>query len=226
MLNALLQNELLEVEEVQNEEFKVESIDQANWCFRKIRALQEKVTDNKRLAADERTRIDMWEKKETEAAENSISYFESVLTEYFIKLRQADPKAKVSTPYGKISSRKQQPKWDYSNENKIVNFLKENELKDLVRTKEEAKKDEVKKTVEVQKNIVANKDTGEVLNNIGVKNVVSEDGSNSHREIIDLETGELLNDVDYFEIAAVYNGKVIPGINISEQLDKITIKVE
>lgn len=147
MMNTLLKNEIDEMDEVMQEEvtgFKVDGLDSANWCFRKIRALQEQINSNKSLAADERARIDAWEKKENEAAENSIAYFEAVLTEYYKNLRAEDPKAKVSTPYGKISSRKSK-KWSY-NDKEVIEWAKDSGYKELVRIKEELDKSTLKKT--------------------------------------------------------------------------------
>ena len=91
MMNALLKNEIKEMNEVIQEQvttFKVDSLESANWCFRNIRALKEQIETNKALADAERFRIDSWEKKENEGALSTIEYFEKLLTTYFSQERE------------------------------------------------------------------------------------------------------------------------------------------
>jgi hypothetical protein len=67
-----------------------------------------------------------------------------------MKQRKIDPDFKsVSTPFGKVGFRKQQPKWNYDDQ-KLVAFLNENELYDFVRVKEEPMKAEIKKHFKVE----------------------------------------------------------------------------
>lgn len=163
MLNALLQEEILEVQEEQREGFKVNDIDSANWCFRKIRALQEKKNETNKLADEEAARIENWRKKENESAEISIAYFEFLLADYFRELRAKDPKAKVSTPYGKVTSRKSK-KWNYISEEETMNYLASNGYEDLIRVKKEIDKTNLKKTFKDG----LNTETGEVLPGVEV----------------------------------------------------------
>ena len=126
-MNNLVESEINEMNEILQEEvtgYKVENLDNANWCFRKIAALNTKINENMMLADKERLRIDTWETKENEAAEKAIKFFHGVLTEYFLKLKQADPKARISTPYGKVSTRKA-TKWTYSDELALLKYIKE-----------------------------------------------------------------------------------------------------
>ncbi|KEI16958.1 hypothetical protein Z959_08165 [Clostridium novyi B str. ATCC 27606] len=161
MMNALLKNEIKEMNEVMEEHvttFKVDSLESANWCFRNIRALKEQIETNKALADAERFRIDSWEKKENESALNSISYFESLVTEYFKEEKIKDKKFKLSTPYGKVSSRKIE-KYNWDDKEALLNYLKENKQDKLIRVTEEINKTEFKK---VYKHGI-NKETGEIL---------------------------------------------------------------
>ncbi|MEY8001556.1 host-nuclease inhibitor Gam family protein [Clostridium sp. Mt-5] len=143
MENRLINAELQEIEGQEQQGFTVNDLNQANWCFRKIRALKEKINNTKVLADKERERINDWETSETKSAKDSIAYFESLLSDYYIRLKQKDPKAKVSTPYGKISSRKS-AKWNYNNEDELLSYLKENDAA-LVKIKENIDKAELKK---------------------------------------------------------------------------------
>ncbi|BDR66694.1 phage protein [Clostridium tetani] len=162
MLNSLLQEELKEIEEVQG--FKITNIDEANWAFRKIRALQEEVKETNLLADKEKERIENWREKEIKTSMDNIEYFQGILTEYYMKLRSENPKAKLNTPYGKVTSRKSK-KWNYQNEEEILKYLKENEYSDLIKVKEDINKAELKKMFKDG----VNKETGEVLPGLEIK---------------------------------------------------------
>lgn len=162
MLNSLLQEELKEIEELEG--FKITNIDEANWAFRKIRALQEEVKETNLLADKEKERIENWREKEIKTSIDNIEYFEGILTEYYMKLRSENPKAKLNTPYGKVTSRKSK-KWNYQNEEEILKYLKENEYSDLIKVKEDINKAELKKMFKDG----VNKETGEVLPGLEIK---------------------------------------------------------
>ena len=179
-MNELILEELREAEKLQfdifmgetteeeaKKRFRIESTEQANWAFRKLRAINVKSNEIKELAAAERQRIDEWEKKELSVLENSTEFFEGLLAEYFIKQRELDPKFKLSTPYGRVSSRKQQPKWNYEDE-KVLNWLKENDT-ELIRIKEEINKVELKKKYQIVGNEVVTED-GEIVEGITIEN--------------------------------------------------------
>lgn len=159
MLNPLVESEINEIDEVIEESsgYKVTDLDSANWCFRKIAALNEKIKENQDLAAKEKLRIETWEQRENESAKQSIEYFEGLLKEYYMRLKEENPKAKLTTPYGKVSSRKS-TKWNYTNEESLFQYLKENNA-DLIRVKEEINKTELKKAYKEG----VNTKTGELL---------------------------------------------------------------
>jgi len=144
-MDALLQKELDELEEEQQEErqgFKIDNLEGANWCFRKLKALKDKAEENKLLAAAEKQRIELWLAAENKKLEADEAFFKSVIMKYFSAEREKDPKFKLSTPYGKISSRKTDD-WQYD-EAIAITSLKEMGLKDLIRTKEELDKTSLK----------------------------------------------------------------------------------
>ncbi|MBB6215627.1 phage host-nuclease inhibitor protein Gam [Anaerosolibacter carboniphilus] len=150
MLNQL---DLLEIEEVQQSgvqenRFIINDIEGVNWAFRKIKAYHNQKAEIEALAKAEIERIQTWLVNEAKQIDESIAFFEGKLTEYAVVQREADPKFKCSTPYGKIGFRKQQPKWEYDEE-KAIHSLKEAGLKELIRVKEEPKKDEIKKLFRV-----------------------------------------------------------------------------
>lgn len=153
MENTLVQQDLTEV----REGFKIENLEGATWAFRKLRAIQNKEADIKAIAEEEIARVNNWKETELKQYEADKQYFEFLLSEYYKNEKAKDKKFKLSTPYGKVTSRKT-AKWNYENEEALTKYLKDNRP-ELVRVKEEVNKTELKK---VFKDGI-DKETGEVL---------------------------------------------------------------
>jgi len=172
MLNEL---ELLEIREAENfmhqeideERFKITNLEQANWAFRKIAAFKKKQKENENLAKAEIERITNWLKNENEKIQRSIEFFEMLIAEYLTTERQKDPKFKLSTPYGKATFRKQQPKWNYD-DIALLNWLKQNNMQEYIRIKEEVNKAELKKVLKVEGNKAITED-GVVVEGITIE---------------------------------------------------------
>ncbi|GHU59804.1 hypothetical protein AGMMS49975_27820 [Clostridia bacterium] len=114
-MNALLEYELEEIEDDEQErdtKFRVTDLNSANWVFRKLNVIQRKVEENKRLAAEEKQRIDDWLNKQNRKAESDIAYFNMLILDYFGEQYAQDPKFRLSTPYGKVSVTRR-PDWNY-----------------------------------------------------------------------------------------------------------------
>ena len=154
MENALLDQDL---QEEKQEGFKIENLEGATWAFRKLRAIASKKTEIEVVAAEEISRIEAWKKSESEKYKNDTEYFESLISAYFTEERAKDKKFKISTPYGKVSTRKDK-KWIYEDEEALKKYIKENGIK-AIRTKEEIDKASLK---ELYKDGV-DQETGEML---------------------------------------------------------------
>lgn len=169
-MDALRKDEIIEIENMESEErqsFKVHDIDSANWCFRKLSALAKSKTDFEVLAEHEHKRIDAWLKRECESIKNTTEFFEKCIEDYLVEQKALDPKFKISTPYGKASTRKQQPKFTYDDE-KVLSSLKQLGLYEYVRTKEEVNKAELKKNINIIGNVATNAH-GEVIEGITIE---------------------------------------------------------
>jgi hypothetical protein len=171
-MDVLFEMELQEIDEIMEEDtqekerFRIENLEAANWAFRKLAAIERKRKEIQELANKEIERIKAWQEREERGLDNSKEFFEGLLTEYFAREREKDPKFKISTPYGKVSARKQQPKWHYDEE-KLIEWLKENN-KDLLRVKYEPDKNEIKRVYKVVgTNVVT--DDGEIVEGITVE---------------------------------------------------------
>ena len=94
------------------------------------------------------------------------------MQEYFTNERDKNPKFKFSSPNGKLSSRKQQPKWIYE-ENKLVDALKDTEFVTSVpKLEKKLFKDAAKKGLDGLSIIgskVVNTNTGEVINGVQIQ---------------------------------------------------------
>lgn len=115
-------DQLEESGEETTETFVVDDLEKANWAFRKLRAYQRRINEKKKLAEEEISRVEAWLKSEIESDKGSVEYFENLLIRYYQNERLADSKFKLSTPYGKVTSRKRQPKISYDDD-KTVEYL-------------------------------------------------------------------------------------------------------
>lgn len=177
-MNALQELELMEIIEADRadiedqelkERWKVTNLDSANWCLRKLAALKAKQQEIDKLGKAEVERITSWQKKQSEGLNRQAEFFTGLLEEYHRSELAADPRLKtITTPYGEMHLRKQQPEWKFFDEI-VTDWLWKNRS-ELVRVKIDylPKKDEVKKQVKIVGNQVVDKTTGEVVPGVAV----------------------------------------------------------
>lgn len=214
-----------EIEEDQaKERFKIKNLESANWAFRKLKAIEEQEAEIKALMDKEIKRIQEWGKHDLDKIKDSKAFFNQLLEEYYLQQRALNPKFKISTPYGNVSSKKQQPKWIYEDD-VVLTSLHDKGLSKFIRVKEEVNKADLKKEVEIMEfdlgYVCVYK--GEIL---GEVRAFDEDG----KEYVNVETGEVYNTQDdgygIYEQLVLHDGKIIEGVKVEKQPDSITIKVE
>lgn len=152
---------------VEQEEFKINDLQGASWAFRKLREIEKKEAEIKAVAEQEKALIDRWFVAETEGLRSDREYFEGLLKEYYLTNKREDKRFKLSTPYGKVSSRKTK-KWNYEDEDQLKEYLKANDIA-AIKVKEDIDKAALKK---IFKNGV-NEETGEVLPFVSIEEVES-----------------------------------------------------
>lgn len=175
MLNALQKLELEEVEvdglSTEETKFEITDLNSLNWVFRKIAAYKAKEKEIKQVADVERQRIADWERGELSTISNSLSFFETMVTQYHAKQLELDPKAKtISTPYGKSKTRKSAAAPEKQDAQKLLEYAIENELDDCI--KQEVKWSELKKTfkiVEISGEKVVVDGNGQIVPGVTVK---------------------------------------------------------
>lgn len=149
-MNPLQAIELNEVEEIQSQEtkFEITDLESLNWTFRKMAALKAKEKEIKQLADVERQRIADWEQAELSTISVSLERFQFLVTEYHSKLLEEDPKAKtITTPYGKSKTRRTGETPEKQDEEKILQYVIENEMDDFI--KNSVKWGDLKKSLRV-----------------------------------------------------------------------------
>ena len=162
--------EMLEFDENERDAkkpFQITNIDSCNWAFRKLAVVRLKEDDIKMTAEDEIYRITQWKNKELEKLQGEREFFEGLLQEYFLKEKEKDGNFKINTPYGKVSSRKQQPEYRY-NVDKFIEWAEGNEHVDLIRIKKEVDKTATKKAFVVSGDKLVDTNTGEIVEGVTV----------------------------------------------------------
>jgi hypothetical protein len=151
-----------EIQEIpEKEAFVVDDLNKATWAMRKVRSVIVGLEANAEIAKAEKTRIDAWLENANKSLLTEREFWEGHLTFYLRKQRQEDDSVKsISTPYGKITSRVTQPKWETMEE--LTDWLL-NHNDSLVRIKYEVDKAELKKAYAVDGVQVIDPKTGEVV---------------------------------------------------------------
>lgn len=152
--------------EEEKEKFEVNSLSSADWAIRKIKELEANIKQNNDFAESEKIRLEQWLESENHKYHESIEYFNGLLSHYLQELRKDNPKAKISTPHGTVSTRKNPKQWTYSDD--VLAELEEKEMFEFIRIKKEVDKKELKKVLSATDDgIVVNSD-GEVIKGVTV----------------------------------------------------------
>lgn len=125
------------------EVFEVDSLEKASWVFKKIRERKQELAKLQDLAEKEKANIDAWLTQESRTLVADIEHFETLIQLYFKREREENPRFKLSTPYGKVSTRKSS-KLIVDNEDVLKDWIKANDVPAL-KVKEEIDKAAMKK---------------------------------------------------------------------------------
>lgn len=144
----------------EKEIYRITDLVKASQAFRELTEINKKIKSREIYAEKEHERINNWLEKEYDTDYKRIIRLEGLLRQYYEEQKEQDKNFKLSTPYGKVTARKQQPTWEYK-EN-AVEVLKEHGLFQLIRTKEEVNKAEAKKVLKKAGNHAVTED-GEII---------------------------------------------------------------
>ena len=147
------------LELVPADEHAITNLEEATVLLRKLRFVRAKEREYKDVAENELKRIQTWLAKETEQLTSIAEYYESQLAQYYRIEKEKSPKFKLTTPYGKVSSKKDKKfNWP-QNDTELISYMKEIGKDELIRVKTELDKNEFKKAFPDG----VNPDTGELL---------------------------------------------------------------
>lgn len=131
-----------------NERFKVDNDDKANWALRKIMESRRRIKEYQRQAEVEMERIDSWLREVQQDEEKSSSYFEGLLAVYLMERRRDNPKMRVlKLPLGRVKSRILEP--DFQKDEAVLLEWAKNSVPDVVESVEKLKWAELKKCIAV-----------------------------------------------------------------------------
>lgn len=158
--------DLFEPDEAKEESFRIKNTIDADWAFKKIRAKKEEFEEKKNYILSCMARYEEYLADVTEDYERSVEHLEFLLTDYAKREAEKNPKFKLKTAEGSVVCRHSK-KWNYDDE-KVIAYLKNNDLSEFVRIKEEVNKSELKKAMQVTDGLVSVPATGEIIDGITV----------------------------------------------------------
>lgn len=149
------------------EPFTVDNMEKANWCLLKLAKIRREQHEAQQLAQGQIERIQTWLGEQNAKADKEAERFEEMLRSYHQRELDANPKAKtISLPHGVLKARLGQPRFEIMADT-FLTWAKENRP-ELIRTKEEPKKDELKKLAVVNAGKAIDPDTGEAIPGVTV----------------------------------------------------------
>jgi len=166
--NLALKNLGVDIEnEQQREVWKIENDNSADWALDKIRESQ---AEYKRLEMTVNNKISQLQaalQAEKEAMERELNFFQGKLAEYFETVPRKATKTQETykLPSGKLVKKYKAPKIERDND-KLVAWLEQNDMPDLVKTEKKADWVTLKKETEIVGDRVISKHTGEVIEGV------------------------------------------------------------
>lgn len=145
--------------------FAINNDDEALWAMRRLARSQRRIDEVKRLAQIEIDRINIWVADNSVSSEREIEYFDKILSEYLIRLREDDQdgRKKLDFPDGVISSRINPDKVAVEDVEAFLAWAEANGKSDWVRVKREADVSSIKKVVDYSDGLVIDPLTGEIV---------------------------------------------------------------
>lgn len=143
-MDAMLKEELKTVIERENEGFKIDSLETADWALKKLKAIKAHDDDVNQVAQNNIDQAIAWRDRELDKNQANREYFESLLTDYLRDGRLTDKKFKIDTPNGKVSTRKTPAGLVYE-EKVVLNALRNQGMGKFIKVKESIDKVDLKK---------------------------------------------------------------------------------
>ena len=149
--------------------FEVDTLSKADWCFKRIRSLEEEQVKLKEYVKEEKNKYDNFLEKELDRIDKGIEHFKILIQMFVDKETEKDPKFKLKTVNGSASYGKEQTKLEFD-DSEMLKYCKDNNLNQFVNVKTEEKLDKAnfKKYLQITENGSVITEDGEVMGNIFV----------------------------------------------------------
>lgn len=167
MMNALLKDELKTVNEREAKDFKISSLQEADWAMRKLQAMGAQDDDYKATAKANTDDVNAWLERKLTENQASREYFKGLLQDYLYEQRKTDKKFKIDTPHGTVTTRKVPAGLKYQDA-VVLKSLHDQGANRFIRTKEEVNKADLKKNGSLIKGKFV-LDDGEIIDGISEK---------------------------------------------------------
>ena len=142
--------------------FAINNDDEALWAMRRLAQAQRRIDEVKRQAQVELDRINSWVEANTVANGQTVEYFERILGDYLMRVREndADGRKSLDFPDGKVTSRVVAPKVEVTDLDLFLSWAEHNEKDEWVRVKREANLAVIKQGVDYAEGAVLDPTTG------------------------------------------------------------------
>lgn len=169
-INLEMADDFIKENSDENNEFVIDNDEKAEWALRKIaeerKEAQRYIDVCKSMILEYEEKI----RKEEERLSKKTSYFEGKLQQYFLCVQHKSTKTQkiYKLPGGTLRLKYQQPEFK-RDEEKLLNWLKENKLMDFIKVKETPNWAELKKNIKISGDTAVSED-GQIIEGVEVIN--------------------------------------------------------
>jgi phage host-nuclease inhibitor protein Gam len=145
-----------------NNAFAINNDDEALWAMRRLAQAQRRIDVVKAQAQVELDRINAWIEQNTVANGQTVEYFERILGDYLMRVREndADGRKSLDFPDGKVTSRVVSPKVEVTDLELFLSWAEHHSKDEWVRVKREANLAVIKQGVDYADGAVLDPTTG------------------------------------------------------------------
>ena len=148
----------------ENEGFVVDTDQKADWAIRKLAVIRRKQAENKAIYDAEVIRITEWLSTVNTALDRDALYFEAVLTPYAL-LQRSEGRKTVTLPHGSLKTTAGQPRIEFNDESKFIEWAKVNDPA-LLRIKTDVDKSALKALITEEGVVISTQ--GEIIPEVKV----------------------------------------------------------
>lgn len=128
-------NEFMNIENETDEKqpFRVTDLRSLNWAMKKYKEQHDEIEEYKSFYNEEKAKLDAWFQKVVKAPQDSMEYFESLIVDYARREREENDKKSLSTPIGKVTSRKSAATIQQGDKAALEEYAIENKIEEALK---------------------------------------------------------------------------------------------